>query len=257
MKKGVFISVRTTSTRLPNKALMKIGNLSTIEHLIKRVKKSTKADQVVLCTSDQPEDNTLSELAKKWEIGCFRGSLKDKLDRWYKAALAFDVDYFVNVDGDDIFCDPYLIDLAFDQFEREGHDFVKCDEENLVVGAFTFGATRDTLEKICDMKDTDDTEAAWLSFSELDLFDTRILSNVPKKLQRPDIRATLDYQEDFEFFKTVIEHFENNNIEEYSLGDIVEYLDSNPDIIESNRQCQAAYLQNQKKLTKLVLKEEG
>ena len=53
--KAIFITVRTGSTRLPQKALLKIHDHSTIEHLIKRVKRSKLADIIVLCTTNLPE----------------------------------------------------------------------------------------------------------------------------------------------------------------------------------------------------------
>ena len=88
MKKAVFITVRTGSTRLPKKCLLKIAGLTTIEHLIKRVKKSKLADLIVLCTTQLNEDDVLCEVAHKEDIKCFRGSVKDKLMRWLKAAVS-------------------------------------------------------------------------------------------------------------------------------------------------------------------------
>ena len=39
MLKAIFISVRTGSTRLPNKSILKIKNKHTIEYVIDSVKK--------------------------------------------------------------------------------------------------------------------------------------------------------------------------------------------------------------------------
>ena len=60
---AIFITVRTGSTRLPNKSLLKIRNKTTIEHLISRVKKSKKADAVILCTTKLDSDDVLCEMA--------------------------------------------------------------------------------------------------------------------------------------------------------------------------------------------------
>ena len=256
MKKAIFITVRSGSTRLPNKATKEILNSPTIEHLIKRVKRSKLADIVVLCTSVNNEDKKLCEIANRNGILCFQGSLKDKLVRWRDAAIHYNVEYFVNVDGDDLFCEPELIDLAFMQYEKEKHDFVKVDETEIVVGAFTLGATRKAIEKVCEIKDTDDTEAAWLYFSDLDIFKTNKLQNVPEIYNRPDIRATLDYEEDFVFFRNIIEHFSFLEKDNFCLRDVVEYVNDNPSVLLINSECQQKYLNNQKKLTKLILKED-
>ena len=107
---AVFITVRTGSTRLPNKALLKIRDKTTIEHLIKRVKKSKLANEIVLCTTTLSQDDVLCEIAEKNNIKYYRGSVEDKLERWKGAVDQYNVDFFVTADGDDLFCDPELID---------------------------------------------------------------------------------------------------------------------------------------------------
>ena len=93
MNKAIFITVRTGSTRLPQKALIKIQNKTTIEHLIHRVKRSEKTDKIIVCTTMLEEDNIICELAEKNGVDFFRGSTEDKLDRWLQAAVKFDVDF--------------------------------------------------------------------------------------------------------------------------------------------------------------------
>jgi len=252
MKKAIFVTVRTSSTRLPQKALMKIQGLSTIEHLIRRVKWSNKCEEVIVCTSNYKEDEIICEIAENNGVKFFAGSLRDKLDRWLQASLKFQVDYFVNVDGDDLFCEPELIDLAFEQFEEEGHDFVTANENEIVVGAFTLGARSQSIKKICETKITDDTEAAWLSFSKIDMFNSTLLKNIPKEFKRPEIRATLDYEEDFRFFEVIISHFLSRNVIKYNLRDIIEYLDQNPEVIKINYHKNKDYLDNQNKLNKTI-----
>ena len=66
--KGIFITVRTGSTRLPNKSILKINGKHTIEYLIERVKKSRLADEIILCTTSKPEDDILCRIAVKNNI---------------------------------------------------------------------------------------------------------------------------------------------------------------------------------------------
>ena len=58
------------------------------------------------------------KLLKKKEINHYRGSIKDVLDRFNGASAKFDVEYFITADGEDLFCEPELIDLALKQFEE-------------------------------------------------------------------------------------------------------------------------------------------
>lgn len=254
MKKAIFITVRTGSTRLPNKALLKVNNKTMIEHLITRVKESKEANSVILCTTILPEDDILCEIAQNRNILFYRGSVKDKLERWKNAAVENNIDFFVTADGDDIFCEPELIDLAFQQYSRTNADFI--EGKDIICGSFTYGIKVEALKTVCSIKNTDDTEMMWVYFTETNRFKTEILQNVPKVFKRDDIRMTLDYEDDFKFFKHIIEHFKNISKNKFSLGDIVEYLDQRPEIIKINQHLHNEWKQNQINKTKLILNEE-
>jgi spore coat polysaccharide biosynthesis protein SpsF (cytidylyltransferase family) len=96
--KAIFITVRTGSKRLANKCLLKINGTTTIEHLIRRVKKSKKTDLIVLCTSNNKEDDILCDIAVANNIDYYRGSSKDKLERWNGACNKYQVNFFVTAD---------------------------------------------------------------------------------------------------------------------------------------------------------------
>jgi len=252
MKKAIFITVRTGSTRLPEKALLKINGRPTIELVIDRVKQSKKAQILVLCTTESANDDVLCEIAKGKGISFFRGSAEDKLMRWKGAAEKYDVDFFVTSDGDDLLCDPELIDLAFTQYERSGADFI--EGKNVPCGGFTYGIKVAALNKVCEIKDTAETEMMWVYFLNTGLFRTEVLENIPEVLQRPEIRMTLDYEDDLKFFKAIFNHFADDST--FTLRDVVKFLDQNPDVIKINQYLQERFLNNQRSKTKLLLKKE-
>ena len=66
--KAIFISDRTGSTRLPQKALIDIEGRKTIEYLIDRVKRSQYAENIILCTTTLEEDDILCDVAHKNNI---------------------------------------------------------------------------------------------------------------------------------------------------------------------------------------------
>lgn len=253
MKKAIFITVRSGSSRLPKKALLEIINKPTIEHLIQRIKLSKKADIIVLCTTELEEDEILCQIAERNNIYFYRGSVSDKLERWLGAAKMYDVEFFVTVDGDDLFCEPELIDIGFEQYEKSKPDFI--EGKDLICGAFTYGIKTAALEEVCEIKDTDDTEMMWVYFKDTGLFKTEILEKVPAIFMRPEIRMTLDYEDDFKFFKTIIEHFINEKKENFNLRDVVDFLDKNPKVIKINQYLKQRFLENQRKKTKLVIKK--
>jgi len=272
--KAIFITVRTGSKRLPNKAMLEINGRPTISHLIENVKHSKKTDMIVLCTTNLKEDDVLCEIAKKSNINYFRGSVTDKLERWKGACDKFKIDFFVTADGDDLFCEPELIDLAFEQYERTNADFIQG--KDIICGSFTYGIKTKALNKVCKIKDTNDTEMMWVYFTDTDLFNVQTLENVPEIYKRDDIRVTLDYEDDFKFFSTVIKNLTNKNNKEnhdsynylkhnsildnnsidFNLKDVVNYIDKNPEIKKINYYLHKKWSKNQKQKTKLILKNE-
>lgn len=258
MNKAIFITVRTGSKRLPKKCLLKIKGLTVIQHLIRRVKKSKLANIIVLCTTKLKEDDILCKIAKKEKIKCFRGSVNDKLERWMGAAEKFNVDFFVTADGDDLFCEPVLIDLAFKQYAKKNPDFIYGDGVKGVdvpCGAFTYAIKTKSLKKVCEIKGTKNTEMMWVYFKNTGLFDCQKLEGVQAAHKRPEIRMTLDYPEDFEFFKNVIENLSKEK-KEFDLKDIINYLDRHPKVIKVNQGLQNKFRNNQKQKTTLILKNK-
>ena len=251
MNTAILITVRTGSTRLPGKSLLKINGKSTIEHLITRVKKSKLACKIILCTTVLPEDDILYDISKKHNILCYRGSVKDKLQRWEGACKKHNIEFFITADGDDLFCEPKLIDLAFRQYKNTQADFIKSDK--LICGSFTYGIKSSALSKVCQIKNTNDTEMMWPYFTDTGLFKVENLQNTPLQFQRNDIRMTLDYEDDFLFFKKIIEHFSQK---EFDLFDIVYYIDTNPEIKKINFYLEEKWKSNQVAKTKLILKDD-
>jgi len=253
MKKAIFITVRNGSTRLPEKANLEIQGVSTIEYLIHRMKNTKKADCIVLCTTENDADDNLVEIAKRNNILYFRGSEEDKLERWKGVAEKFNIDFFCTADGDDIFCEPFLIDLAFEQFERKYPDFIQ--DGGLVTGAFTYGIKVSALIKVCEIKDSNDTEMMWVYFTDTGLFKVENLENVPHKFYRNDIRMTLDYAEDLTFFREVAKRSEKSKVY-LKLDEIIDIIDTEPALKEINFFRQQQWADNQKKKTTLKLKGE-
>lgn len=251
---AILLTVRTNSTRLPNKALLKLesNGMTTIEYLICRLKTQVKSNaKIILCTTTNIEDDRLVEIADKLSIECYRGSENDKLVRWYGACIENNIKHIVTVDGDDLFVECSLIDKAFEQLKKNDVDFIKGDHTGLICGAFTYGFTFASLERVINLKDDCDTEMMWVYFTETGIFKIEELQNVPDSFYRDDIRMTLDYKEDLDFFNAILS---KQVTEDLNLNDIIKIVDNNPEIKEINLFRQNEWKTNQEKNTKLVLK---
>ena len=93
----------------------------------------------------------------------------------------------------------------------------------------------------------------WVYFTETGLFNVEELQNVPKQYYRNDIRMTLDYQEDLDFFLKLLELWDNTT-KYISLDKIIEIIDKNPNLKEMNFFRQKEFTENQVNRTNLRIK---
>lgn len=250
MNTFAFIPVRLSSTRLPSKALLKIGTKPCIQYLIERVKSIKQLDGIVLCTTKNTIDDKIVDFARKMNIDVFRGSEIDVLERFKDAALEFGVENIVNIDGDDILCEPKFIDLTIDELKKSDVDYVAW--KNLPLGTTPVGIKAQALIKICNQKNTKNTETGWGKFfTDTGLCTVKILTSKNSELTYPDIRLTLDYPEDYKLFEQIIKNVK----EPFNLKDIIKFLLERKDILELNKGVKEIYWKNfKKKTTKLKMK---
>lgn len=98
MRTGIFVQFRLSSTRLPRKALLKLGNKLVVEHVLHRLK-LVPGDVHALLT-DEASYNELAPYAQSCGFEIFQGSADDVLDRFIKAAQHFKVDRIIRATGD-------------------------------------------------------------------------------------------------------------------------------------------------------------
>tara|TARA_Y100001937_G_scaffold53848_1_gene74341 strand:+ start:10367 stop:11125 length:759 start_codon:yes stop_codon:yes gene_type:complete len=250
MKKCIFISVRSDSTRLPNKATRLLFNKPTIQYLIDNLKNSEKADDIVLCTTQLESDDVLCAIAEKSGIKCFRGSSEDKLARWLGACEEFGIDFFVNADGDDLFFDCALADHVIEQWTVSRPDFL--DGHGLYYDVY--GITKEALKKVCEIKGTDETEYIRPYFTDTGHFEVHRLK-VPQKYKKTDARMTLDYLDDLNFFEAVIRELRRDELP-ITFDNVLELLKNKPDLKRINNYLEGEWKENQEKIKKLILKSD-
>ena len=238
MTKAIFITVRTGSTRLPNKSILKIKGKHTIEYVINSVKKSRYADDIILCTTKKLEDNILCDIAQNNGIKFYRGSELNKFKRWRGACERFDVDLFVTADGDDLFYDAGLSDLCFEQIKD--NDFI--DGQGLYNDVY--GMKYSALKTILDIPTETNIEPYEIvKFLKNTNLKIKKLTDVPDTYKKRNIRMTLDCDDDFNFFDTVI----NDLQKDFTFQDILRYLENNKDVAKINLHLDFDWKQNQLK----------
>jgi len=236
----VFVTARIGSTRLPGKHLLPVCGKPIIEQMIARIKHAQMPGLFVICTTDLPEDDVFMEIARHSGVEIFRGHPSDILQRWLDAADHFNAKYFISAEADDVFCDPDYIDVIARELVTGKYDYITC--KGLPFGATPTGINVAALRKICTIKDDDDTQGQERYFTKTGLFRVKNIQVDDSDLHQPDMRMTLDYQEDYEFFKEVFNHLYTEG-SFFSLKEIIRLLKNHPEIARINEKMQEKYKQ--------------
>jgi spore coat polysaccharide biosynthesis protein SpsF len=109
-----ILQARLSSTRLPGKVLAPILDRPMLLHQIERVRRAQSLNDLVVATSEHPEDDLIFGLCCEHGIRCARGSLDDVLDRFVTAARPFSPGYVVRLTGDCPLTDQDVIDAVVD-----------------------------------------------------------------------------------------------------------------------------------------------
>ena len=89
-----------------------------------RVRRAASVSEVLVATSDAPEDNAVVEFCKNFHIPYVVGSLNDVAGRFLTVLDAVPSEAFVRITGDSPFCDPDVIEGAIQKFQTGEFDLV-------------------------------------------------------------------------------------------------------------------------------------
>jgi spore coat polysaccharide biosynthesis protein SpsF len=123
MKTIALLAVRTGSSRLPAKALMPILGKPMLERMIERVQRAVSVDEIVIATTNRPEDDRIQALAARLGANCFRGSEDDVLGRMAGAVEAAQCDRVIELLGDNPLVHADIIDEVARFFESGAYDY--------------------------------------------------------------------------------------------------------------------------------------
>lgn len=232
MKIGFLITARLKSSRLPLKVIKDLNGKTVIERIIDRIKEIKDISEIILCTSTNPQDKPLVDIAKDAGIYYFNGSEEDVLKRLHDAAKFFNLDYFVAITADNPLLSIEYSDRIVDELKKNHFDYVKI--EGLPLGSATYAVKVKALETVCEIKNITDTEIWGRLIDRPEIFDVYTIK-VEDKLRRPELRFTLDYDEDYELINNIYSNVKFDKV--LNLYNAIDYLDKNPDISKINAKC--------------------
>jgi spore coat polysaccharide biosynthesis protein SpsF (cytidylyltransferase family) len=161
----------------------------------------------VICTSVDPTDDPIIQIAIENRIPYFRGDLLNKIARWSDCAESRGDDYIHLLDCDDPYFDNDEIKLSVSRLINNSFDIVHTSDKS--DGGFASCGTSVTSKYLSALRE----RVERLNSNDLDVVPWNLLSSVYDKVSKmPDnnliaseinLRITLDYIEDYELIKAI------------------------------------------------------
>ena len=216
-KIGLVIQARMGSTRLPEKVLMDLCGKPLLLHIIDTISSLDKNYIVIIATTALPKDDAIKTFCDEHKIICFRGSEKDVLDRYYKAARTFNLDHIVRLTGDNPLIDSENLQHLIAEHLKNNADYssnkseVDSDlPEGVGAEIFTFSALEGSWKK--GIKENHREHVNEYILENMDKFNV-LRVDAKEKVPYKNIRLTVDTMSDFRFVERVIRSLEDNDLD--------------------------------------------
>ena len=237
MRVVALIQARMGSTRLPGKVLCDLAGQPMLARVFNRASQARTLHLVAVATTDRSADDAIVNLCEQQGWCCFRGSEDDVLDRYYRAAEAFQADAVVRITSDCPLIDAEVIDGVVTSFAslHPSCDYVSnCLERTFPRGLDVEVLSLDALRKAWE----EDRDPAWREHVTPYVWRNPgrfRLRNFFNSADYSDMRWTVDTVEDLAFVRKIYEHFRD---EPFGWQDVIELLQAHPDWLEINRHVQ-------------------
>jgi len=229
------IECRMTSSRLPGKVMMQSCGKPMLQHLVERISRVKKIDEIWFATTANTNDDCIEDLANRLNIGCFRGSEDDVLRRVLSTAQTAKSDVIVEITGDCPIIDPEIVSQTIDLYFLNSCDYAA----NCITHKYPLGMDvqvfSTALLATADKEGTtpeDREHVSWYFIRNPEKFKHLTLPP-PPRLNRPEVRLTLDEYPDFVLIDHILKQFYFAT-PGFTCDEVINYLDKNPELLKIN-----------------------
>ena len=238
-----IIQARMDSKRFPGKVMKKINGNPMLFYVIKQTLASKLINEVIVATTVSKKDKIIFNYCKDNKIKCYRGSIYDVLDRYYKTAKKFKCDPVIRISADSPLIDPKIIDRVLKKFLNNTFDYVSNNIEknkhvwkdstcNFPVGSVVEIATFKSLHlswKKANIPHDREHVFPYIQ-SHPELFK---ISNVKSRKNLSHIRITVDKKQDLEFVKEIYRRTSNKKTV-ITTSDLEQIISKEPSLLKIN-----------------------
>jgi spore coat polysaccharide biosynthesis protein SpsF len=231
------------SSRLPGKVLLESCGKPLLQHMIERLKRCSRADDVVVATTIEKQDDQIIELCEKLSCSFHRGSEEDVLDRLIETGRAHHAEIMVQTTGDCPLIDPQIVDEVINLFINSTVDYVS----NRLIPSFPMGLDvqvykHSILERVAELtQDPNDREhGSYYIYTHPELFTMKNYSS--DRWNCPEKRWALDYPEDYQFINSIYNRLYPKT-PDFDTSDILSLLEQEPEL-ENLNSCHEVHVVN-------------
>jgi len=216
------LQVRVNSKRLPRKLLLPLNGLSIFEHILIRLLQAKETAGVIVATTQ----NTLpwiNDINRRYGIKVFAGDEDDVLGRYVKAIEMYNIGTVVRATGDNPLVSTDYLDRTVRLHLNSDADLTTFPDLPLGTGVEVISAKLLVEADRMGKKPYEREHITQYIYSNESRY--KVLRGIPeKKFNRPDLRLTVDTEEDYrkmlQIYKAL---YRGRPIE---LKEVIEYLDS-------------------------------
>ncbi|WP_108064094.1 cytidylyltransferase domain-containing protein [Poseidonibacter lekithochrous] len=232
MKINVSIEARMTSSRLPGKVMLPLGNTFVLDMMVQRIKKSKYVNDIIIATTVNKEDDAIVDFCKSNNISYFRGSEDNVFERVLQTHEEYETDIIVELTGDCPFLDYTIVDKVIEVYLNNSYDYVSNWIEHtypigMSVQVYKYEALKEISKKELQYVDKEHVTPEFYTSGKYNIFNVE----APSSLYYPELSITLDTKEDYEIMSAIANHF---NTIDFTLDDIIKYVKSNPELLDIN-----------------------
>lgn len=233
------IQARMGSSRLPGKVLANIQGEPMLLKQINRLRRSRLIDEIIVATSTNKKDDQIENFCVENNITFFRGDENDVLGRICEMLQKFQVDVHVELYGDSPLPDISIINEAigiFLKYKDQSDYFSNAIETTYPPGCEVSIYFARTLLEVNKKINSDDSLREHVGYNITRFPEIFNLYSIkaPSSLNKPNIYLEVDTENDLKLIREIYKSFEKKGKKYFSIQEIIEFLEENPNLIDLN-----------------------
>ncbi len=216
-KAGIIIQARRGSTRLPDKVTRIFYNGSSILELLLKRFKDMQGYSLCVATTLGSEDDFIADICRQQDVNIYRGSTDNVLERFYSAALKYNIDPVIRICSDNPFVLPSSVNELVAAQRINDYDYIGYRLSDNRIGIKTHFGLWAELISVSAMAEVLEIKPENVYFEHVtnymyshpEMFNNHFIEVPEYIFSRKDIRLTVDTEDDFLLAEEIYKEYFN------------------------------------------------